>query len=98
MSGIILDGLYQVEGINDKMADVKAKIEERINLSTYTNNIRSVVLPMTTVMRTCALVGLSQAGERKASDIQSLSLSLDRAHYPASMFAKPLVKELFKLL
>lgn len=98
MSGIILDGLYQVEGINDKMADVKAKIEERINLTTYTNNIRSVVLPMTTVMRTCALVGLSQAGERKASDIQSLSLSLDRAHYPASMFAKPLVKRAFQTL
>lgn len=98
MSGIILDGLYQVEGINDQLADVKAKIEDRINLNTYTNNIRPVVLPMTTVMRTCALVGLSDASERKASDIVGMSLSIDRAHYPASMFAKPLVKKAFQTL
>jgi hypothetical protein len=98
MSGIILDGLYQVEGINDQLADVKAKIEERINLNTYTNNIRPVVVPMTTVMRTCALVGLSDACKREVNNIRSMSLSLDRAHYPASMFAKPLVKKAFQTL
>lgn len=98
MSGIILDGLYQVEGINDQLADVKAKIEERINLGTYTNNIRPVVVPMTTVMRTCALVGLSDASKREINDIRSMSLALDRAHYPASMFAKPLVKKAFQTL
>ena len=98
MSGIILDGLYQVEGINDQLADVKAKIEERINLNRYTNNIRPVVLPMTTVMRTCALVGLSGAEKRDIKEIQSMTLSLDRAHYPASMFAKPMVKKAFQTL
>lgn len=98
MSEIILDGLYQVEGINDQLADVRAKIEERINLNIYTNNIRPVVVPMTTVMRTCALVGLSDPKERNIEKIKSYTLSWNGVHFPASMFAKPMIKKVFRTL
>lgn len=98
MSNIILDGLYQVQGINEQLADIKAKIEGRVNLDAYTDNIRPVVVPMTTVQRTCALVGLSSSGERDVEKIKSFTMSWDKTHFPASMFAKPLVKKAFQTL
>lgn len=100
MSNIILDGLYQVEGINEQLADVKAKIEERINLNVYTDNIRPVVVPNTTVMRTCALVGLSTQAERNVKAIleQPIFYSKGQNHFPASMFSKPFVKKAFVTL
>lgn len=97
MSEIILDNLYQAEGLSEQMAELRTKIEERINLNTYTDNIRPVVLPMTTVMRTCALVGLSQQGERDMAEIIGMPLK-SQTHFPASIFAKPLIKKAFTTL
>lgn len=75
MSGIILDNLNLVEGISQNLANIKAKLEERINLKEYSGNIRPVVMHMTTVMRTCALVGLSSPGERPEETILNMTMN-----------------------
>lgn len=99
MSGIILDNLNLVEGIGQRLADIKTKLEERVNLKEYTGNIRPVVMHMTTVMRMCALVGLSSAGERPEETILDLAINnTGNGRFPASIFAKPFVRKTFVTL
>ena len=44
MIDIKLDGARQIEGIVELLSDVKSALENRINLTEYTDNIRPVTL------------------------------------------------------
>ena len=78
---INLDNTRQTEELDQLLAEVKQKIEQRINLDKYTNNIQPVVLNKNTLFRTLLLVGLSDNSERKLVDIDSIKLSANSARY-----------------
>ena len=88
MIDIKLDGARQIEGIGELLSDVKSALEERINLSEYTDHIRPVLLNMSTTMRTCLLVGLSDAHERKMSEVNEMTVSRNSEPYPSSFYSK----------
>ena len=48
-----------IEGMNDQIADVKALLEQKLNLSEYSDGVRPVAVTMSTVLRFCLMVGLS---------------------------------------
>ena len=47
-----LDNIRKIERSAEQLADVKAKIENEINLKGVDNSIRSIVLPGTDIERT----------------------------------------------
>lgn len=58
-----------LEGTHDLLEEVKYAIEQKLNLSDYSDMVRPVVLNFTTVMRICLLVGLSDKTPRSKSKI-----------------------------
>ena len=88
MIDIKLDGARQIEGIGELLSDVRAAIEKRINLSEYSDNIRPVTLTMTTTMRTCLLVGLSDSHERRMAEVNEMVVSRNNEPYPSPFYTK----------
>ncbi len=88
MIEIKLDGARQIEGIGELLSDVKSALENRINLTEYTDNIRPVTLTMTTTMRTCLLVGLSDARQRNMEEVNRMVVSRCNEPYPSPFFMK----------
>ena len=78
---INLDNTRQVEGLDELLAEVKAKIEARINLDEYTNNIQPILLNKNTLFRTLILVGLSDKTKRDVAEVDAIKLSSNSARY-----------------
>lgn len=94
---INLDDTRQTENIDQLLEEVKQKIEERINLEKYTNNIQPIKLNKNTLLRTLLLVGLSDKSERTLSEIEVIKLSSNSARYQ-HVFNKQLLNEYITLL
>lgn len=94
---INLDNTRQVEGLDQLLAEVRERIEARINLDEYTNNIQPIVLNKNTLFRTLILVGLSDSKERSAESIDKIKLSSNSARYQ-HVFNKEQLNAYIKLL
>lgn len=86
------------DGINELLMDVKHKLEQRINLAEYSDNVRPVTVPKVTVQRICLLVGLSDNGKRNMEDVAKVVVSKANFTYNASFFTKDNLKRVFSAL
>ena len=93
-----IDGVRQVERMSDLILDVKQAIEERINIANFDENIRPVTVNLSTVMRICMLVGLSDKGKRNVDEVNKIHISSSCAPYTASFFTKANVRNVFEAL
>ena len=98
VENIKLDGVRQIEGMSDLILDVKQAIEEHFNISYYDDNIRPVTLNLSTVMRTCMFVGLSDNAPRNVEEVNKFHVSSTSAPYTASFFTKANVRSVFEAL
>lgn len=92
MIEVKIDGVREIEGIEEKLSELKSLMEQKLNLREYSGNIRTVTLPMTTVKRTCMLVGLSRTEQRPIERVNEIVMSKNNTPYPASIFSKERVK------
>lgn len=93
-----LDGVRQTERMGDMILDVKQAIEEKFNLHDYYDDVRPVTFNLSTIMRTCMLVGLSDNGPRNISDVEKLHINSSCPPYTASFFTKANVRSIFEAL
>lgn len=87
-----------LEGTHDLLEEVKYAIEQKLNLSDYSDMVRPVVLNFTTVMRICLLVGLSDKTPRSKSKVEELQTSAGMQPLGGSFFTKSNIKEVFVAL
>ena len=87
-----------LEGTHGELEEVKLAIEQHLNLSDYSENVRPVVLNFTTVMRICCLVGLSDKSARSKAKIDELQTSAGMQPLGNSFFTKSNIKEVFVAL
>ncbi len=87
-----------LDGTHGELEEVKLAIEQRLNLSDYSENVRPVVLNFTTVMRICCLVGLSDKSPRSKAKIDELQTSTGMQPIGSSFFTKSNIKEVFVAL
>ena len=87
-----------LEGTHGELEEVKLAIEQHLNLSDYSENVRPVVLNFTTVMRICCLVGLSDKSARSKTKIDELQTSAGMQPLGNSFFTKSNIKEVFVAL
>ena len=87
-----------LEGTHDLLEEVKYAIEQKLNLSDYSDMVRPVVLNFTTVMRICLLVGLSDKTPRSKSKVEKLQTSAGMQPLGGSFFTKSNIKEVFVAL
>lgn len=78
MSAINIQNIRQANGLNESLADLKSKIESRINLNKYSDNKNKVLLSHNKVMRICLLAGLSDLKKRQINEINEIQLSPNR--------------------
>jgi hypothetical protein len=74
MGTINFQGIREAEGLKETLSDVRSDIEERINLSKYSNQ-KNVTLNGNKIMRICLLAGLSSAEPRSMDELESVQLS-----------------------
>ena len=76
MSNIQLgEQIRKVEGVDRWVDEVRERIQKRINLDKYTNNIQQVTINTSILMRSCLLVGLSSKEPRAAQEITGLKIA-----------------------
>lgn len=94
-----LEGLRYVRDIQNMLSDVKQAIEHRVNLKEYADEtMRPVTLNWSTVMRTCLLVGLSDATPRNLSLANNLQMPKQTEYLPGTFFTKGNLKAVFYAL
>lgn len=98
VSNLKLEGLKLLEETHAQLADVKSQLEARMNLGEYSENIRPVVLNLSTVMRVCLLVGLSDREPRKLADIDKLHSTNANQPLTGSFFTKSNIRNVFEAL
>lgn len=87
-----------IEGMNDQIADVKALLEQKLNLSEYSDGVRPVAVTMSTVLRFCLMVGLSDKSVRRVDDLGDYPLSVSNTPYATTFFSKHQIGSLFEAL
>ena len=87
-----------LEGTHEQLEEVKYAIEQHLNLSDYSDDVRPVVLNFTTVMRICLLVGLSDKAPRSRAKVEELQTSAGMQPLGNSFFTKSNIKEVFVAL
>lgn len=92
---IKLEGMRILEGTHDMLEDVKSAIEQRLNLTDYSDTVRPVVLNFTTVMRICLLVGLSDKSIRSKDRVDGLQTTAGMAPLGSTFFTKSNIREVF---
>lgn len=95
---VIDNSIKAVEGMNDYIADIKAALEQRVNLEEYPDGERPIALSASVVMRMCLLAGLSNGVERTAEEVQAIQLSLSSTPYPTTFFTKSKIGTLIEAL
>lgn len=95
MIDINLEGLRLLDGINDSLSSIKAKLEEYINLKQYGYGIREISLNNSQVMRICLLVGLSNNDKRDMAEINKLTTSKQNQPIVSTFFTKSGLKDTF---
>lgn len=84
-----------LDGTHVELEEVKLAIEQHLNLSDYSSNVRPVVLNFTTVMRICLLVGLSDKSPRSKARVDGVQTSAGMQPLGSSFFTKSNIKEVF---
>ena len=95
---IKVDGIKAINGMQDKVADIKTMLEQRLNMNEYSDGLRPVVLTMSTVLRFCLLAGLTDKCERSADDVNSFQLSCLATPYATTFFTKSQIGNLIEAL
>lgn len=89
-------GVTTINAMHDRIMDVKALLEQRLNLDDYTDNVRPIVLNFSMVLRICLLVGLSDKSPRSIEGLNDLQLS--RTPYASTFFTKADIGSMFETL
>ena len=87
-----------IQGMHDRIADVKTALEKRLNLEEYSENIRPVTLNNSVVLRICLLAGLSDKSPRSLEDLPQFDLKVGNTPYATTFFTKSDVGTLFEIL
>lgn len=87
-----------IEGMHDRIQDVKSALEQRINLSEYSENIQTVTLNFSVVLRICLLAGLSDKSPRSVDDVNKFNLAVSHTPYATTFFTKANIGHLFAVL
>lgn len=87
-----------ISGMHERIADVKAAIEQRLNLEEYSDNIRPVTLNHSVVLRICLLAGLSDKSPRTINDLNDYNLVKSNTPYATTFFTKSDVGTMFEIL
>lgn len=87
-----------IEGMHDRIQDVKSALEQRINLGEYSENIQTVTLNFSVVLRICLLAGLSEKSPRSVEDVEKLNLKVSNTPYATTFFTKANIGQLFAVL
>ena len=96
---LTVKGVTAVAGMHDRIQDVKAALEQCINLREYhSDSIRPVTLNNSIVLRICLLAGLSDKTARTAEDVNGFKLPIDRTPYATTFFTKSRIGDLFEAL
>lgn len=87
-----------IQGMHDRIADVKAAIERRLNLKEYSENIRPVTLNHSVALRICLLAGLSDKSPRTLEDFEKYDLRVSNTPYATTFFTKSNIGTIFEIL
>lgn len=87
-----------LDGLQDQVSDVKLAIESKLNLKEYSEDIRPVSLTMSTVLRFCLLVGLSDKSERNINELDALQGIGASNPFATTFFTKNQIGNLFESL
>ena len=87
-----------IEGMHDRIQDVKSALEQRINLGEYSENIQTVTLNFSVVLRICLLAGLSDKSPRSVDDVNKYNLASSHTPYATTFFTKANIGHLFAVL
>lgn len=98
VDGFKINIAVSIEGLNDRLQDVKAMLEQRINLKEYSDAVRPVTLTMSTVLRFCLLVGLSDKGVRRVDDLDDFRMKVSNTPYATTFYTKNQIGQLFESL
>lgn len=93
-----LDGVRQTERMGDMILEVKQAIEERFNVAEYSSDTRPVTINLSTIMRTCMLVGLCDKSPRNIEDVEKMHVNSLCSPYTATFFTKANVRSIFEAL
>lgn len=91
-------GVTAINGMHDRIQDVKTALEQRLNLNEYTDDIRPVVLNYSVVLRICLLAGLSDKSPRRIDDLNDYNMVVSRTPYATTFFTKSNIGHLFEVL
>jgi len=95
---LTMKGVITVQGMHDRIMDVKNLLEQRLNLDEYTDDIRPITLNFSVVLRICLLAGLSDKSPRTIDDLADYNLTLIRTPYATTFFTKSDIGSMFETL
>ena len=98
IQSLTINKASSIEGMHDRIQDVKSALEQRINLSEYSENIQTVTLNYSVVLRICLLAGLSDKSPRSVDDVDKFNLSVSHTPYATTFFTKANIGHLFAVL
>lgn len=98
VDAIKINTVKAIEGMNDIVQDVKTMLEQKLNLTEYSDNVRPITLTMSTVLRFCLLVGLSDKSERRVEDLGNYALGVSNTPYATTFFSKHQIGSLIEAL
>ena len=85
MSVISFQAIREAEGLKETLSDLRSNIEQRINLSKYSNQ-KNVLINGNKIMRICLLAGLSSAEPRTLEELETVQLSKTSNRFFDSFF------------
>ena len=95
---VINNRITSIKDMNEQLSEVKALLEQRINLKEYPSSDRPVVLSMSVVARMCMLAGLADSTPRSWNEVQDLQIALSKTPYPTTFFTKSNIGDLLEAL
>lgn len=95
---LTIKGVTAVQGMHDRIMDVKTLLEQRLNLNEYTENVRPIVLNFSVVLRLCLLAGLSDKSPRRIDDLADYNIKLANTPYATTFFTKSDIGSMFETL
>ncbi len=98
MSTIKLQNIRQSEGLLEELAPLKHKLEERINLKSYSENVKPVSLSYNLLQRISLSAGLSIKEKRKLADIDQVVISKTGLRIHETTFARFNLSDLWSSL
>ena len=95
---LTVKGVSSIQGMHDRIMDVKTLLEQRLNLEEYTENVRPLTLNFSVVLRICLLAGLSDKSPRSIDDLKDYNLILANTPYATTFFTKSDIGSMFETL